>query len=258
MHRFQRFSVFSANARNLLRELRAEASAFAVEVRAGRAAARAMWRRSRDPQVRGPNELILDRDAQRLREWTRWLRDVARKPELVWQATPVCGAWQLQFTVHNFAPALQKVVVEQQQPDGTWAALHELHTIEFRAFAARPRTTIQREFSVPIPAAAISNADRSETLKAERLKQEEYIPVSRSPDFPFYSGSCASLCAESDRSRWPGGVTDGVTRIYPLGLPRTARPVLGQPAPQRVFPKIDSEWGSAAIGLRFELRCSRP
>ena len=259
LHRFQRFSVFSANARNLLRELRAEASAFAVEVRTGRAAARAMWRRSRDPQVRGPNELILDRDAQRLRKWTRWLSDVARKPELVWQATPVCGVWQLQFTVHNFAPALQKVVVEQQQPDGTWAALHELHTIEFRAFAARPRTTIQREFSVPIPAAAISNADRSETLKAERLKQEEYIPVSRSPDFPISFrllriavrgiGQIAISRVE---------LTDGVTRIWPLGLQRTARPILGRRTPQRVFPKIDSEWGSAAIGLRFELRCSRP
>ena len=51
---------------------------------------------------------MLDRDTERLREWTRWLRKAARNPELIWQATPVCGAWQLMFTVHNFAPAVQK------------------------------------------------------------------------------------------------------------------------------------------------------
>ena len=66
------------------------------------------------------------------------------------EATPVCGIWQLQFMVHNFAPAGQKVSVEQQDADGTWRLLASRHTIEFRAQAARPVSKIKREFTVPV------------------------------------------------------------------------------------------------------------
>ena len=65
-------------------------------------------------------------------------------------ATPVGGAWQLQFMVHNFAPAVQKVLVEQQATDGTWRELAGRFTIEFRAQAARPASKIKREFTVPV------------------------------------------------------------------------------------------------------------
>jgi hypothetical protein len=94
--------------------------------------------------------LVLEADEQRLAEWSGWLKRAARQPEIAWQATPVCGAWQLQFMVHNFAPAVQKVVVEQQAADGMWRELASRFTIEFRAFAARPRTKIKREFTVPV------------------------------------------------------------------------------------------------------------
>jgi hypothetical protein len=56
----------------------------------------------------------------------------------------------LQFWVHNFAPAVQKIAVEQQQSDGTWLELASRHTIEFRTKAARPTAKIRREFTVPI------------------------------------------------------------------------------------------------------------
>jgi hypothetical protein len=229
--------------------LRAEASAFAAALRTGRAAARAMWARSRDPRVRGPNDLMLDRDVDRLREWTHWLQKAGRNPSLVWQATPVCGAWQLQFTVHNFAPALQKVVVEQQQPDGSWETIYGLHTIEFRAFAARPHAKISREFSVPC-------AENAETLKAERLKQEGSSPsprfpdlqVSGSPGFPLFRFSAFPLSFSPLRIAVRGvgqvgislvELTDGVTRLPAHGLSRTVHQVLGRPAPQRGFPKQD-------------------
>ena len=52
--------------------------------------------------------------------------------------------------VHNFAPAVQQVVVEQQADDGAWRELAARFTIEFRAAAARPRTKIKREFTVPV------------------------------------------------------------------------------------------------------------
>jgi hypothetical protein len=192
---------------------------------------------------------MLDRDVDRLREWTHWLQKAGRNPSLVWQATPVCGAWQLQFTVHNFAPALQKVVVEQQQPDGSWETIYGLHTIEFRAFAARPHAKISREFSVPC-------AENAETLKAERLKQEGSSPsprfpdlqVSGSPGFPLFRFSAFPLSFSPLRIAVRGvgqvgislvELTDGVTRLPAHGLSRTVHQVLGRPAPQRGFPKQD-------------------
>jgi hypothetical protein len=130
----------------------AEAAVFARQLKLGRAAARAMWVRTRDPRMAGPSELALHGDERWLGEWRAWLRRAAVRPELAGEATPVCGVWQLQFWVHNFAPAVQKVIVEQQQPDGSWRELAGRFTIEFRASAARPRTKIRREFTVPVEA----------------------------------------------------------------------------------------------------------
>ena len=127
-----------------------QAGQFAQAVKAGRLAARAMWGRTRDPQVKGQDETMLAADEKRLMEWRAWLRKAVRQPELIWPATPVCGAWQLQFMVHNFAPAVQKVVVEQQNEDDSWRELASRFTIEFRAYAARPHTKIKREFTVPV------------------------------------------------------------------------------------------------------------
>jgi hypothetical protein len=70
------------------------------------------------------------------------------------EASPVAGSWQLQFWVRNFAPAVQKVVVEELQGDGSWQEIALRYTIEFRATAARPRASIRREFTVPVASAA--------------------------------------------------------------------------------------------------------
>ena len=140
----------SAESAHQFDQLQERARQFALQLRSGQQAARVMWGRTRDPQVRGQNEAMLESDEKRLAEWRSWLRQATRQPETVWQSTPVCGAWQLQFMVHNFAPAVQKVVVEQQQADGAWRELVSRFTIEFRAFAARPATKIKREFTVPV------------------------------------------------------------------------------------------------------------
>jgi len=123
---------------------------FGRELKVGRRAARAMWNRTRDPRLRGQNESQLDADAERLAGWIAWLKAARRNLGLVTQATPVCGAWQLQFLVLNFAPAVQKVIVEQMDAVGTWREIASRHTIEFRAFAARPRSKVWREFTVPL------------------------------------------------------------------------------------------------------------
>lgn len=143
-------SRLGADASLYLRQMQQEATDFTRVLPAGRQAARTMWARTRDPRARGPNELALEADAQRLARWRDWLKQLTRQPDILWQATPVCGAWQLQFMVHNFAPAAQKVVVEQQQADGTWRELASRFTIEFRAQAARPQTKIKREFTAPV------------------------------------------------------------------------------------------------------------
>lgn len=129
-----------------------QAAQFAHAIRDGRRAARAMWRASRSSRWQSQNEAVLRADETRLREWLRWLRRVARQPREVWSAAPVAGRWQLQFWVHNFAPCVQRIAVEQQDADGSWRELAGRHTIEFRAAAARPHSRIRREFSVPVPA----------------------------------------------------------------------------------------------------------
>jgi hypothetical protein len=173
-------------------------------------AARTMWRRSRDPKQHGPNEEMLTRDAQRLRAWRAWLRRAQKKPTLANGATPVCGRWQLQFAVHNFAPALQKIVVEQQGPDGSWAELHSVFTIEFKAAAAQPHSKIVREISVPVDA-----SDARLRIAVRGLGQVAVSGIT---------------------------LTDGVTARSPAGS--REKIVLGLPAPRNGFPAIN--WGHNA------------
>jgi hypothetical protein len=130
--------------------MKIEARAFARALRAGAKAARSMWLRSRIEPARAPNLAILDRDRERLAAWIAWLGTLRRNPAAVSGETPVCGAWQLVFEVLNFAPAVQRVAVEQQQPDGSWREIAGRHTIEFRAYAARSTARIVRHFSAPL------------------------------------------------------------------------------------------------------------
>ncbi|HYC71836.1 MAG TPA: family 20 glycosylhydrolase [Opitutaceae bacterium] len=133
-----------------LRAAQRSARTFLRQMRSARRAARAMWTLTRDPAARGQNERLLDGDAQRLDAWMRWLARATKDPERVREASPLAGAWQLQFWVHNFAPAVQKVLVEERQPGGAWQEIASRFTIEFRAAAARPTARIRREFTVPV------------------------------------------------------------------------------------------------------------
>ena len=75
------------------------AEAFVSSVALGARAARELWRLSRDPQVRGPNERMIDRDADRLRDLRAWIQVCAADPRHLATASPVCGVWQLRFDV---------------------------------------------------------------------------------------------------------------------------------------------------------------
>lgn len=193
---------------------------FAQELRAARAAARAMWTASRpaDTFAGSQNATILADDAKRLRGFRAWLRACARRPRHAFRASPVAGRWSLCFTVHHFAPCHQKLVVEQLRPDGTWHELHARVLIEFRAHAARPRTPHLRfEFAAPVD----------------------------NPDAPLrIAARCLGEFAVSHVE-----LTDGVaTRRH---RPFRDRHVLGVPAPAAGWPVIDWRTNTAELPLIF-------
>ena len=196
------------------------ARAFARVIKAGRKAAWTMWVRTRDPQARGQNEIILDADERRLGEWRAWLKRARKQPELVRSATPFCGAWQLQFMVHNIAPAVQKVLVEHQQPDGTWREMAGRFTMEFRATAARPTAKLKREFTVPVDA-----ADAKLRIAVRGVGQVAISHVQ---------------------------LTNGVeTRRV---RPQARKKILGRRAPARGFPVYDLGRNAAVFALKFGRR----
>lgn len=203
-----------------LRELQECASAFHLALVGGREAAIRMWRRSRDPEQRGQNEAILDLDEQRLRDWLRWLRQCTKMSSLAWGNTPLCGAWQLEFHVHNNTPALQKVVVEVQEPDGSWREIAARFTIEFRARSARPRTRLRRAFSVPVVGPRVWLRIGVRGLGRVAI----------------------SHCR----------LVNGVQVLLPRKRPYNHRTSIGSPAPKRGFPELDWAHNRGAILLSFK------
>ncbi|HTO03859.1 MAG TPA: glycoside hydrolase family 20, partial [Opitutus sp.] len=155
--RLRRFREKKAQFGEHLHGLLIETVRFERVLREGREAAAAMWLRTRRRDPSNPNRVILRSDAARLRDWRRWLKRCADNRDFAHTSAPVIGALQLLLTVHNFEPALQKIVLEQQLPDGTWRELRSRFTIEFCANAAAPRSSIKREFSMPIAAGTESS-----------------------------------------------------------------------------------------------------
>ena len=196
-----------------------DALQFKRQLAAARIAAKAMWRRTRDPKVVSPNELILRRDAVRLSAWQRWLSAVAKKPAHAFAASPVNGRWQLTLLVHNFAPALQKILVEQQSPDGAWTTLAAHFMIEFRAPAARPRARMHREFSV-----AIEDVSRPLRIALRGVGEVAASNVM---------------------------LTDGVTVRHPAHWPARERRTLGSPAPKSGFPDLHLDQNREAVTLQW-------
>jgi hypothetical protein len=206
--------------------LQGQADEFVSTVAAGARSARELWRLTRDPRVRGPNEEAVARDAVRLRELRLWLRRCSRKPSLLSTASPVCGAWQLLFDVVLAEPALQGVVVEARGADGAWRVLHERMTIEFRARAARPRASIRREFSVPV-----AGPDEALRIAVRGVGRVGVANVA---------------------------LTDGVTVLRARGWPASRRRVIGRPAPTEGFPELAWDRNAGEIALDFGKKKGAP
>jgi len=203
-----------------LAALLSHAGEFASRIEAGARAARALWRLTRDRNVRGPNERMVAEDRARLRALRRWIGRCAADPRRLSSASPVCGAWQLRLDVLVAEPALQRVVVECRDASGAWRILHGRTAIEFRAEAARPRARIRRELSVPVPGpgCALRVAVRG-------------------------IGRVAIASPE---------LTDGVASLRPRGWNAARRATLGRPAPPRGLPALD--WGRNADSVDLDFR----
>jgi hypothetical protein len=189
----------------------AEGKNFAAALAAGRRAARAMWRFTRDRRKRGANGLILAGDAARLRAWQR--------------GQPVFGGrWQLCYQVHDFAPALHLVAVEQQQPDGAWKIIQTCYTIEFQTRAAQPRGPMKREHAAPLDWAGGAAPLPKLRLVVRGIGQVKVGDVA---------------------------LTDGKVSKAARGLgPRRWRK-LGQPAPHAGLPPLVWDVNQGAIELKF-------
>ena len=119
----------------LIIALKAESQAFARHLTEARLVASQLWRLTRSLKTKGPNQLIVTADQNRLKQWQRWLDQVATKPAKIMTASPLLGVWQLSLAVHSTRPNANLVVVQQQNDDGTWTDLRQRHTIEFEAEA---------------------------------------------------------------------------------------------------------------------------
>jgi hypothetical protein len=206
--------------------LQETAAQLGASVSAGRRAARNLWRLTRDRRVRGPNERIVERDAARLRELRLWIKRCAADPRRLATASPVCGAWQLRFDVLLAEPALQRVLVECRRADGSWQIIHGRMTLEFRAEAARPRSGIRREFSVP----------------ADGPGAEMRIAV---------RGIGRVVVANVE-------LTDGVESLRPRGWAAARRRPIGLQAPGSGFPDLDWTRNAASVALDFARKKSPP
>ncbi len=176
-------------------------------LRIGLRAARIMWARTRDVRRRGPNEVILLADAAR---WAAWRKDA-----------PVFGSgWQVCYRVHNFAPAVQLVAVEQQRIDGTWETRQACHTIEFQARTACRRGGLVREHAAPVEW-------KGDATEPPRLR--------------FVVRGRGQVRIEA------AVLTDGRV-VYPCAWKRKT---LGRVAPRSGFPAIDGQKNQAAVIATF-------
>jgi hypothetical protein len=202
------------------------ADQFAATVKLGRRAARELWGLTRDRRERGPNERIVAKDADRLAALRSWIVRAAADPGRLTAASPVCGAWQLRFDVLLSRPALQRVVVECRSPDGTWRVLHGRMALEFRAEAARPRTDIRREFSVPVP-----GPDSVLRIAVRGIGQVGIALVE---------------------------LTDGVAVLRARGWTAASKRTIGKAAPPQGFPVLEWERNAGAVALLFSTQKRRP
>ncbi|MBP6506914.1 MAG: family 20 glycosylhydrolase [Opitutaceae bacterium] len=138
-----------SQARRKLAVAQHGAQAFRVGLKKGLNAAHRMWRRTRAAQPSTPYVPLFRSDRLQLITWQKWLLSCAQQLSNAWQASPVCGRWQLFYDIWNQAPAVQLVAIQQWQ-QSKWLPLKSCHTIEFQAAGAARRSRLIHQHSVPV------------------------------------------------------------------------------------------------------------
>ncbi|HEU5081224.1 MAG TPA: family 20 glycosylhydrolase [Opitutaceae bacterium] len=185
--------------------------AFEQRIARGRVAAEVMWKLSRGARSASKNGAILARDAERNATWREWLAAAKADSAAIWTASPVFGAWQIRAKIVNFAPALQRVSIEEQTTEGGWRELAARYTIEFQAATAAKRANIVRDFVVSVANPALPLRIVLRGLGEVKVRDIE--------------------------------LTNGVVRLKHV---RSAFK-LGQPAPSRGLPEIREIQGAVAL-----------
>lgn len=132
-----------------IHRLLAQAAVFQKSWREGRQAAHTMWRLTRHAKATPPNLELMNRDRIQLASWTDWLRDCLDQPAHVLSTNVVVAENLLSFTVWNFAPAVQRIVIEQATGD-SWQVVKSCHTIEFMSSGASARSSLKHIYAAPI------------------------------------------------------------------------------------------------------------
>ncbi len=199
---------------------------FGEAIENGRVAATRMWSLTRDRSARGPNQVLLNGDEDRMVALLSWIKAAQADPTVLLTASPAAGRWQLQFGVIAIEPALQKIVVEEETSRGVWRPVHERFTIEFKSAAARRKTKLRLEWSVPL-----ERADRPLRIAVRGV------------------GRVAIASIE---------LTDGVHRLVPVVGGQREHQVIGRPAPARGLPALDWTSNTGALLIRFDEQKKRP
>jgi hypothetical protein len=141
---------------------------------------------------------------------------------LVTEPSLVVGALQLTLVVFNFAPALQKVVVEENLADGNWRELRTRFTIEFTSEGATPEAKIKRALSVPVE----PRGDREIILRIG-VRGLGQVKIGRVE------------------------LTDGITAQRPLKWPGGRYATIGKVAPRRGLPVPQWDANVGAVTCTF-------
>ncbi|MCS6244603.1 MAG: family 20 glycosylhydrolase [Opitutus sp.] len=247
----------SAAMHETLRLADEQAARFADSLSHAREDARLLWTTSRsaDTFASSPNARLLAVDEAQLLALRAWFDACGGQLAHVFRASPVCGRWTLRFILHHFAPAHQKVVIEQQSPDGTWRELHSRVLIEFRGQSAQVNTPKLRfEFACPVenPDAplriasrclgefAVSHIELTDGVDTRRMRKPEIIHGRDARATPEHQSH------GRDAHATPGHQSPGRdARATP------ERHRLGQPAPTSGWPKIDWLTNTGELPLNF-------
>jgi len=140
-----------ATVRSLINTLLVSSSRMQREARQAGVVARKLWARTRYKYEQGPNDVIINNDLAKLKQWVLWLKKAKQNNANIKKPTVFGSVNKLSFTIENKFPALQRILVQQyDEKEKLWKELFGTFLIEFRERAAQKKTALKYELSVSL------------------------------------------------------------------------------------------------------------